>query len=125
MTATGTTWRASLVSDQRGPVLTRRAETRAGLFEQAQVLLDQAEESAVCQARCGQAPVTLWRAKAVVMQQYLRGTASVAPRHPEVPKGRLVLGPYDGMDCHVQSGRLRTRRWGPRLDRRSGSGRSP
>jgi hypothetical protein len=39
-----TTWRAALVSDQRGPVLTRRATTRADAFPQARVLLDEAEE---------------------------------------------------------------------------------
>jgi hypothetical protein len=44
MTATGTTWRASLVSDQRGPVLTRRATTRSDAFSQAHRLLDEAED---------------------------------------------------------------------------------
>jgi hypothetical protein len=39
-----TTWRAALVSDQRGPVLTRRATTRADAFAQAHVLLEDAEE---------------------------------------------------------------------------------
>jgi len=44
LTAIGTTWRAALVSDQRGPVVSRRAQTRADAFAQAHVLLDQAEE---------------------------------------------------------------------------------
>jgi hypothetical protein len=42
--AIGTTWRASLVSDQRGPVLTRKATTKSEAFMQAHVLLDQAED---------------------------------------------------------------------------------
>ena len=46
MVAIGTMWRASLASDQRGPVLTRRARTRADAFAQAHVLLDQAEDMA-------------------------------------------------------------------------------
>jgi hypothetical protein len=44
MVAIGTNWRASLVSDQRGPVLSRRAQTRADAFAQAHRLLDDAED---------------------------------------------------------------------------------
>jgi|GEM_PF-5029139 len=44
MTAIGTTWRAALVSDQRGPVLSRRAKTRSDAFAQAHRLLDDAED---------------------------------------------------------------------------------
>ena len=44
VTAIGTQWRASLVSDQRGPVLTRRAKTRSDAFAQAHRLLDDAED---------------------------------------------------------------------------------
>jgi hypothetical protein len=44
MVAIGTTWRAALVSDQRGPMLTRKAETRADAFAQAHRLLDDAED---------------------------------------------------------------------------------
>ena len=44
MTAVGTKWQASLVSDQRGPVLTRRAQTRGDAFAQAHRLLDDAED---------------------------------------------------------------------------------
>jgi hypothetical protein len=44
LTAIGTTWRAALVSDQRGPVLSRRAKTRSDAFAQAHRLLDDAED---------------------------------------------------------------------------------
>jgi hypothetical protein len=44
VTAIGTTWRAALVSDQRGPVLTRRAKTRSDAFAQAHRLLEDAED---------------------------------------------------------------------------------
>jgi hypothetical protein len=44
VTAVGTTWRALLTSDQRGPVLTRRAKTRSDAYAAAHVLLDQAED---------------------------------------------------------------------------------
>jgi len=43
MVAIGTTWRAALVNDQPGPVLTRRAKTRPDAFAQAHRLLDDAE----------------------------------------------------------------------------------
>jgi hypothetical protein len=33
-----------LVSDQRGPLVSRQAQTRAEAFKQAHVLLDQAED---------------------------------------------------------------------------------
>jgi hypothetical protein len=46
VTAVGTTWRAALVSDQRGPILSRKAATKADAFMQAHALLDQAEEMA-------------------------------------------------------------------------------
>jgi hypothetical protein len=46
MTAIGTTWRAALVSDQRGPVLSRKAATKAEAFSLAHALLDQAEDMA-------------------------------------------------------------------------------
>jgi hypothetical protein len=46
VTAIGTIWRAALVSDQRGPVLTRKAGTKADAYAQARALLDQAEEMA-------------------------------------------------------------------------------
>jgi hypothetical protein len=44
VTAIGTTWRALLTSDQRGPLLTRRAETRADAYAAARALLDAAED---------------------------------------------------------------------------------
>jgi hypothetical protein len=44
VTAIGTNWQASLVSDQRGPVLTRRTKTRADAFAQAHRLMDEAED---------------------------------------------------------------------------------
>ena len=44
MVAIGTNWQASLVSDQRGPVLTRRVKTRSDAFAQAHRLLDDAED---------------------------------------------------------------------------------
>jgi hypothetical protein len=44
MVAIGTNWQASLVSDQRGPVLTRRAKTRSDAFAQAHRLLEDAED---------------------------------------------------------------------------------
>jgi hypothetical protein len=44
VTAIGTTWRALLTSDQRGPVLSRRAKTRADAFAQAHRLMDEAED---------------------------------------------------------------------------------
>ena len=44
LTAIGTNWQASLVSDQRGPVLTRRTKTRADAFAQAHRLMDEAED---------------------------------------------------------------------------------
>ncbi len=44
VTAIGTTWRAALVSDQRGPVLTRRAKTRADAYALAHRLLEDAED---------------------------------------------------------------------------------
>jgi len=44
MVAIGTNWQASLVSDQRGPVLKRRTKTRADAFAQAHRLLDDAED---------------------------------------------------------------------------------
>jgi hypothetical protein len=44
VTAVGTTWRALLTSDQRGPVLSRRAKTRADAFAQAHRLMDEAED---------------------------------------------------------------------------------
>jgi hypothetical protein len=43
VTAVGTTWKAVLLSNQRGPVVSRKAETREGAFAMARVLLDQAE----------------------------------------------------------------------------------
>jgi hypothetical protein len=46
MTAIGANWRAAIVSDQRGLVLSRRAQTRADAFAQAHVLLDQADDMA-------------------------------------------------------------------------------
>jgi len=46
MTAIGTTWRVALVSDQRGPVLSRKAATKAEAFSLAHALLDQAEDMA-------------------------------------------------------------------------------
>ncbi len=44
MTAIGANWKAVLVSDQRGPVLTRKAKTRSDAFAQAHRLLDDAED---------------------------------------------------------------------------------
>ena len=44
LTAVGTNWQASLVTNQRGPVLTRRAQTRADAFAQAHRLLEDAED---------------------------------------------------------------------------------
>ncbi len=44
MTAIGTAWKAALVSDQRGPGVSRRAQTRADAFAQAHRLLDDAED---------------------------------------------------------------------------------
>jgi hypothetical protein len=44
VSAIGKTWRASLVSDQRGSVLSRKAESREGAFAQAHRLLDEAED---------------------------------------------------------------------------------
>jgi hypothetical protein len=44
VTAVGTTWQASLVTNQRGPVLTRKAETREAAFEAAHRLLEDAED---------------------------------------------------------------------------------
>jgi len=44
MTAIGSNWRATLVSDQRGPVVTRQAATRIEAFAHARVLLDEAED---------------------------------------------------------------------------------
>jgi hypothetical protein len=46
LTAIGTIWRAVLVSDQRGPVVTRKADTREGALALAHVLLDQAANMA-------------------------------------------------------------------------------
>jgi hypothetical protein len=46
VTAVGTTWRAALVSDQRGPILSRKAATKSEAFMQAHALLDQAEDMA-------------------------------------------------------------------------------
>jgi hypothetical protein len=46
MTAIGSKWQASLVSDQRGAVLTRKAATKSEAFSLAHVLLDQAEDMA-------------------------------------------------------------------------------
>jgi hypothetical protein len=43
MVAIGKMWQAALVSSMRGPVLSRRTETREGAFAMAHVLLDQAE----------------------------------------------------------------------------------
>jgi len=44
LTAIGANWKAVLVSDQRGPVLTRKAKTRSDAFAQAHRLLDDAED---------------------------------------------------------------------------------
>jgi hypothetical protein len=44
MTAIGKTWRAALVSDQRGCVLSRKGVTRADAFAQAHALRDAAED---------------------------------------------------------------------------------
>jgi hypothetical protein len=44
VTAVGTNWQASLVSNQRGPVLSRRAQTRADAFAAAHRLLEDAED---------------------------------------------------------------------------------
>jgi hypothetical protein len=46
LTAIGQAWKAALVSDQRGPVLTRKAATKSEAFMQAHALLDQAEDMA-------------------------------------------------------------------------------
>jgi hypothetical protein len=44
VTAVETKWQASLVSDQQGTVLTRKAVTKSEAFSLAHVLLDRAEE---------------------------------------------------------------------------------
>ncbi len=44
LTAIGANGKAVLVSDQRGPVLTRKAKTRSDAFAQAHRLLDDAED---------------------------------------------------------------------------------
>jgi hypothetical protein len=44
LTAVGTNWQASLVTNQRGPVLSRRAQTRADAFAAAHRLLEDAED---------------------------------------------------------------------------------
>jgi hypothetical protein len=44
LTAIGQAWKAALVSDQRGPVLSRRAKTRSDAFALAHRLLDDAED---------------------------------------------------------------------------------
>lgn len=44
MSAIGKGFVAVLATNQRGPVVTRKAESREGAFAQAHVLLDQAEE---------------------------------------------------------------------------------
>jgi hypothetical protein len=46
VTAVGTTWRALLTSDQRGPILTRKAATKSEAYSAAHALLDQAEDMA-------------------------------------------------------------------------------
>jgi hypothetical protein len=43
MTAIGTTWRAVLSTNERGPLLTRSARNRSLAFAIARTLLDQAE----------------------------------------------------------------------------------
>jgi len=44
MTANGKSFVAVLATNERGPILTRRAETRADAFAQARRLLDDAED---------------------------------------------------------------------------------
>jgi hypothetical protein len=46
VTAIGQAWKAALVSDQRGPVLSRKVATKSEAFMQAHALLDQAEDMA-------------------------------------------------------------------------------
>jgi hypothetical protein len=44
VTAIGQTWKASLVSNQRGPLVNRRAQTRADAYAAAHRLLEDAED---------------------------------------------------------------------------------
>lgn len=44
VTAIGTNWRASLVSGQRGPLVSRKAATQSEAFSLAHRLLDEAED---------------------------------------------------------------------------------
>jgi hypothetical protein len=60
VTAIGKMWSAALVSDQRGPMLTKKAKSKSEAYAQAHVLLYQAEEMAwfrgeVVGVRVGQA----------------------------------------------------------------------